>query len=103
MYKIIFYKGKNGVSELLEFISDLNNKAATSKNERIMLKQIRFYINILEKLGTRAGEPFVKHIQDESGNFDRAITGYCFLPGLTIIEYFCITSERVLTKRREVR
>lgn len=30
-----------------------------------MLKQIRFYINILENLGARAGEPFVKHIQDE--------------------------------------
>lgn len=64
MYNIIFYRDKNGFSELLGFINDLNNKAATSKNERIMLKQIRFYINIIEKLGTRAGEPFVKHIQN---------------------------------------
>lgn len=65
MYEIIFYEDSKGFSELLEFIKILNNKATTSKNERIMLKQIRFYINILENLGTRAGEPFVKHIQDE--------------------------------------
>jgi phage-related protein len=65
MYTIIFYEDKNGHSELLEFVEMLNKKALTSKNERIMLKQIRFHINILEQLGSRAGEPFVKHIQDK--------------------------------------
>lgn len=65
MYEIIFYRGSKGHSELLDFIETLNQKANSSKNERIMLKQIRFYINILQNLGTRAGEPFVKHIQDE--------------------------------------
>ena len=65
MYEIIFYQDNKGYSELLEFIEILNSKANSSKNERIMLKQIRFYINILEKLGTRAGEPFTKYIQDE--------------------------------------
>lgn len=65
MYEVMFYNDANGCSELLDFIDELNKKASVSKNERIMLKQIRFYINILESLGTRAGEPFVKHIQDE--------------------------------------
>lgn len=65
MNDIIFYQDIRGCSELLEFIEMLNNKADSSKNERIMLKQLRFYINMLESLGTRAGEPFVKHIQDE--------------------------------------
>jgi len=64
VYEVIFYQDSKGDSELLEFIEKLNEKAATSKNERIILKQIRFYINVLENLGTRAGEPFVKHIQD---------------------------------------
>ncbi|HHX13686.1 MAG TPA: type II toxin-antitoxin system RelE/ParE family toxin [Clostridiales bacterium] len=64
MYNIIFYKDKNGVSDILDLITELNNKAVTSKDERIQLKQIRFHINILEKLGTRAGEQFVKHIQN---------------------------------------
>jgi phage-related protein len=65
VYDIIFYQDNKGYSELLEYIKILNTKACKSKNERIMLKQIRFYINILERLGTRAGEPFIKHIQDE--------------------------------------
>jgi len=65
VYDIIFYQDTKGYSELLVYIEILNTKACKSKNERIMLKQIRFYINILERLGTRAGEPFIKHIQDE--------------------------------------
>lgn len=65
MYDIIFYQDNTGHSELLEFIQTLDKKAVTSKSERIMLKQIRFHINILEKLGTRAGDPYVKHIQNE--------------------------------------
>lgn len=65
MHEIIFYQDSKGYSELLEFIETLDKKAISSKNERIMLKQIRFYINILENLGARAGEPFLKHIQDE--------------------------------------
>ena len=65
MYDIILYQDNSGSSELLEFIEDLDKKAATSKYERVMLKQIRFYINILELNGTRAGEPYVKHIQDD--------------------------------------
>jgi phage-related protein len=65
MYNIIFYQDKNGKSEVFEFIKELDKKALTSKNERIMLKQIRLHINILKSLGTRTGEPFVKHIQDD--------------------------------------
>jgi phage-related protein len=65
VFEIIFYEDKKGFSELLEFITNLDAKAETSKNERIMLKQITFHINILERLGTRAGQPYIKHIQDE--------------------------------------
>ncbi len=65
MYEIIFYQDVKGDSELLQWIETLNSRAAKSKDDRIMLKQLRFNINILEKLGTRAGTPFVKHIQDD--------------------------------------
>lgn len=65
MYDIIFYQDSSGKSELLELIKELDKKAIASKSERVMLKQIRFHINILEMNGTRAGEPYVKHVQDE--------------------------------------
>jgi phage-related protein len=65
MYNIIFYQDRNGKSEIFKFMKELDKKALTSKNERIMLKQLRLHINILESLGTRAGKPFVKYIQDD--------------------------------------
>lgn len=65
MYEIYFYEDKRGKSPVEDFIMELDRKAPTSKNERIELKQIRFYIDILQRLGTRAGEPFVKHIQGD--------------------------------------
>ena len=40
-------------------------KAVTSKNERIKLKKITEYMELLEKYGTRLGEPYVKHILDD--------------------------------------
>lgn len=65
MYEVLFYRNGSGNSELFDYLIELNEKAWTSKNDRIMLKQIRFCINILETLGSRAGEPYVKHIQQE--------------------------------------
>ena len=65
MYEIIFYQDSKGYSDLLNYIEELNEKSLSSKNERIILKQIRFYINILERLGTIAGEPYVKHIKGD--------------------------------------
>ena len=51
MYEIIFYQDSKGYSDLLNYIEELNEKSLSSKNERIILKQIRFYINILELTG----------------------------------------------------
>jgi len=65
VYEVVFYQDVKGRSELLDYIELLNDRAVTSKNERIMLKQLRFHINILESQGTRAGEAFVKHIQND--------------------------------------
>lgn len=104
MYEIIFYRDESGYSELLDFITDLNNKAGTSKNERIMLKQIRFYINILENLGTRAGDPFVKHIQDEvwelrSGN-NRILFFTWYENKIVLLHHFRKTTNK--TPRSEI-
>jgi phage-related protein len=65
VYEVIFYEDSKGHSSVLDFIVILNNRAFTNKNVRIMLKQVRYHINILERLGTWAGEPFVKHVQDK--------------------------------------
>jgi phage-related protein len=87
LFKIIYYQNKKGDSELLEFIQELNEKAATNKDARIALKQIVLYINILEKVGTLAGEPFVKHIE---GTF------WELRPGRNRILFFSLHNNNIL-------
>jgi len=43
----------------------LQTKGKTSKSERIRSEKILTYIRVLQEYGTRAGEPFVKHIEDD--------------------------------------
>ena len=53
MFDIQFYKDKNGKSEIIDYLDDLQVKAQTSKDAKI---------KALEKYGTRIGSPIVKHI-----------------------------------------
>ncbi len=65
MYKVNFYKDKNGRQPVKEYIDDLQKKSQTSKDSRIKLKKIYEYIEILANNGTRAGEKYTKHIDGE--------------------------------------
>ena len=62
MFRIKFYEDKNGGTLIVEYIKDLRKKAVSNKNERVRLKKITEYMRVLRKYGTRAGEPYVKHI-----------------------------------------
>lgn len=63
MYSIRFYKDKNGKEPLKEYLQELGSR--TDKNSRVNFNKIRDYIKTLSIYGTRAGEPFVKHIKDD--------------------------------------
>ncbi|MEE3499355.1 MAG: type II toxin-antitoxin system RelE/ParE family toxin [Ruminococcus bromii] len=63
MYTIEFYKDKDGNEPVKEYISRLASKK--DKDSRINLNKIRDYIKTLSEYGTRAGEPYVKHIEGE--------------------------------------
>ncbi len=65
MYEIEFYEDKNGTSEIVNFIKELNIKAVTSKECRINFNKIVAYMDMLEELGTRVGEPVTKHLDGE--------------------------------------
>ena len=62
MYKVLFYKDKNGKEPVVEYLRSLCSK--TDKNSRINANKINDYIEILRQFGTAAGEPYVKHISD---------------------------------------
>lgn len=65
MYEIEFYETADGVSELWNFLDDLEQKAEKSKDARIQHKQISFYIQLLKDHGTRLGENITKNLEED--------------------------------------
>lgn len=63
MHEVYFYKDKEGNSPVLEYMLELAKKK--DKDSRIKLNKINDYIEILSRYGTRAGEPYVKHLDAE--------------------------------------
>lgn len=60
MYKIKFYKDKNGKEPVIEHLMKLKKK--NDKDSRINLAKINDYIEALAQYGTQIGEPYVKHL-----------------------------------------
>ena len=62
MYQIVFYEDARGVSELWIFLDDLLQRSSESKDARIQHKQIVYYIELLQRNGTRLPENITKNI-----------------------------------------
>jgi phage-related protein len=62
MFEVILYENDRGKSSVKERIMDLKKRANTDKSARIALHKIYEYIAILERMGTKAGEKYMKHI-----------------------------------------
>ena len=65
MYEIEFYEDKNGISEIADYIKELNQKSSTNKESRINFNKIVAYFDLLEEFGTRVGAPVTKHLEGE--------------------------------------
>jgi len=65
MFEVEFYEDRSGSEPIKDFIVELQKKGQTGKNDRIRSEKILTYIRVLQEYGTRAGEPYVKHIKDD--------------------------------------
>lgn len=63
MFKINFYRDSSGKEPVREYLELLAAKG--DKDSRIKLNKIRDYMKILSQHGTRAGEPYMKHIEGD--------------------------------------
>ena len=63
MYSIELYTDKNGKCELEQYLLSLSY--STNKNDRIKLKKIRMYINLLSEHGFKLTEQYIKKIDKE--------------------------------------
>lgn len=65
MFKIKLYEDEQGYSDVKTFIRSLKKRSETSKDARINFSKVVAYIDILEEMGTRVGEPITKHLDGE--------------------------------------
>lgn len=63
MHKIHFYRDRSGKEPVLDYLRELCRKK--DKSSRIKANKINDYIQILSQYGTRAGEPYMKHLDGE--------------------------------------
>ena len=63
IYEIIFYHDKNGYEPVNAYIEELSHKK--DKDSRIKHNKIREYIKVLQYYGTKAGEPYIKHLDGD--------------------------------------
>ena len=104
MYEIEFYEDKNGKSEVVDLIKGLHAKAATSKESRINFNKIVAYIDMLEELGTRVGEPVTKHLDGEIWELrplkNRILYAYYKDKKFIILHHFIKKTQK--TPKREI-
>ena len=63
MYNIIFYADAKGNEPVKEYIISLKQKG--TKDSLVKFRKIQDYIKVLKTNGTRAGEPYVKHLDGD--------------------------------------
>ena len=63
MHEIHFYRDRNGVAPVYEYLKELNIKS--DKSSRIKAGKVSDYITRLSEEGTFAGLPYVKHIEGD--------------------------------------
>lgn len=102
MYKIIFYRDVKGNEPVFQYIQELSSK--TSKDSRINLTKIQDYINTLKMYGTSAGEPYMKHLEEDIWEL-RPIRNRIFFAaytddGFILLHHFLKKTQK--TPKREI-
>ena len=65
MFEIVFYKSKDGKSEIIDYLDYLKHKSKSDKRSRTLRNKILAYIAALSEKGSALGAPFVKHIDGD--------------------------------------
>ena len=102
MYKIIFYRDKNGKEPVYEYIKKLERRAG--KDSRVKLTKVHEYIRVLGEYGTQAGEPYLKHIDGEIWELrpirDRVLFAAWTTEGFILLHHFMKKTPK--TPSREI-
>ena len=104
MFNIEFFTDNNGKAPVAEYIRELDKKAQSSKNERVKLKKILEYIEVLSLYDTRVSVPYVKHILGDIWELrptsDRIFFAYWKDDTFVLLHHFVKKSQK--TPQREI-
>lgn len=103
MYDIIFYTTKDGISEIRQYLQELQMKK--DKNSRVNLNKIIAYINILSKYGLNIGTPYIKHIKDDIQELrpirNRILFAYLYNNKFILLTIFMKQTNKTPTRKIE--
>lgn len=103
MYDIFFYEDAKGNSPVFDYIKELSQKM--DKDSRINRNKINDYIQILSEYGISAGEPYIKHIDEDIWEL-RSIRGRIFFASWTtsgfILLHIFTMKKTQKTPKREI-
>jgi len=102
MYKVFYYRDKNGKSQIENYINGLAIKGG--KDSRVKLNKIYEYIKYLSEEGKQAGEPFIKHLGGDIWELrpirDRIL--FAAWDGKSFILLHCFVKKTQKTPPREI-
>lgn len=64
MFTIDFYETASGYSDILDFLTTLEEKKKTDKDARVQYQQLAYYIQLLQDNGTQLPRNIVKPLTD---------------------------------------
>lgn len=104
MYEIVFFRDEKGREPMTEYLTMLKSKAASNKDARIKYRKITEYLEVLEKCGTRASEPYTKNIDSDIWELrpldDRLLFAFWHDNHLVILHHFRKNTKK--TPKREI-
>ena len=102
MYRIKFYRSRDGKKPVLEYLRGLTKK--NDKDSRIKANKIRDYIKTLNHYGTAIGEPYIKKVDGDIWELrplqDRILFAAWVGKSFLLISHFVKKTQK--TPRREI-
>lgn len=102
MYKIVFYRDRNGKQPVLEYLQELSKR--TDKDSRIKANKLNDYLQALSVYGTKVGEPYIKHLDGEIWELrplrERVLFATWIGGGFILLHHFMKKTQK--TPRREI-
>ncbi len=105
MFDLIFFRDKDGNSDVLDYLCELRDESFRNKDCRVNLNKITAYMDMLQEYGTFIGTPFVKYIEDDIWELSPLSNRifFAFINNATYIVLSCYIKKSKKTPKREIK